>query len=403
MESKKYKHLLAFVLLSLSILLVYDLFFQSEMRQEVTSDRNFPRIYRSILLLIYSFYLVVLKTGVKIKFNGLFKAIYCLIIFNIILGGDLSISVLISLSKVLFFFFTYLFFYRVFSIMPCTSKKYVKKFVLFSIISLSSYIVISRIGNTSGLTKIYGDNNAYILLSFMPFIYLLNFKRKNILLLILTIAIFLSLKRGAIFALIIAIIPLFFHKNRAKKHTIPRLVKNLVFIILSFFIISYLLDNFQGIILERTADLSFENQEELGSGRGMMYLYMYDDFLNSSNFFTLLFGFGYESVQELLKKKLGSGLMAHSDILNFMHSYGLLGLSLLSWFILHQRKIVSRLFKAKSQYFIPYYMIFIIFSFKAVYSGNFEQQNFSYLLICYAFLNVLVIKHNKLEFKFNER
>ena len=69
MESKKYKYLLAFVLLSLSILLVYDLFFEAEMRQEVTSDRNFPRIYRSILLLIYSFYLVVLKTGVKVAID----------------------------------------------------------------------------------------------------------------------------------------------------------------------------------------------------------------------------------------------------------------------------------------------------------------------------------------------
>lgn len=395
MESKKYKYLLAFVLLSLSILLVYDLFFEAEMRQEVTSDRNFPRIYRSILLLIYSFYLVVLKTGVKTKFNGLFKAIYCLIIFNIILRSDLSISVLISLSKVLLFFFTYLFFYRVFSIMPLTSKKYVKKFVLFSIISLSSYIVISRIGITSGLitsglTKIYGDNNAYILLSFLPFIFSLNFKRQNILLFILIIAIFFSLKRGAILALIFALIPLIFNINRAKINIIPKLIKNLLFFIVSFFMISYALDNFQEIINERTLDLSFENQEELGSGRGLMYLYMYDDFLNSSNFFTLLFGFGYESVQELLNKKIGTALMAHSDILNFMHSYGLFGLSLLSWFILHQRKIVSRLFKAKSQYFIPYYMIFIIFLLKALYSGNFEQMNFSYLLICYALLNVLV-------------
>ena len=390
MESKKYKYLLAFILLSLSILLVYDLFFEAEMRQDVTSDRNFPRIYRSILLLIYGFYLVVFKTGVKLKFNGLLKAIYGLIIINIIFGGDLSISVLISLSKVLFFFFTYLFFYRVFSIMPLTSKKYVKKFVLFSIISLSSYIVITRIGNISGLTKIYADNNAYILLSFMPFIYLLNFKRKNILLLILTIAIFFSLKRGAILALIIALIPLVFHKDRANKYTIPKWIKNLVFIILSFFIISYVLDNFQDIILERTADFSTENTEDIGSGRGMMYFYMYDDFLNSSNLFTYLFGFGYESVQLLMKEKIGSGLMAHSDFLNFVHSYGLIGLSLLSWFILHQRKIVSRLFKTKSQYFIPYYMIFIIFSFKAVYAGNFEQQNFSYLLICYALLNVLV-------------
>ena len=106
MESKKYKYLLAFVFLSLSILLVYDLFFEAEARQEITSDRNFPRIYRSILLLIYGFYLVVLKTGVKLKFNGLLKAIFGLIIINIVFGGDLSISVLISLSKVLFFFFS---------------------------------------------------------------------------------------------------------------------------------------------------------------------------------------------------------------------------------------------------------------------------------------------------------
>lgn len=390
MESKKYKNLLAFVLLSLSILLVYDLFFVVETRGEVGSSRNFPRVLRIVLLVIYTYFILLIKISYKSKFNRLIKLIFSLIIIQVIISGVFSISTLTALSKILFLFFTYLFFHKAFLIMPSTSKKYMKKFVFFSIISLSSFIIINRIGNASGLTKTYGDNNAYNLLSFMPFIFLINFKMKNILLFILTIAIFFSLKRGAIFALIIALIPLVFYKNRVKKNKIPKWIKNLLFFIVSFFIISYALDNFQEIIHERTADLSIENTEDIGSGRGLVYGLIFLDWLNSNNLFTYLFGFGYNSVQVFTKVKIGSGLMAHSDFLNFIHSYGFIGLSLLSWFILYQRKIVSRLIKAKSQYFIPYYMIFIIFSFKAVYAGNFEQQSFSYLLICYALLNVLV-------------
>ena len=390
MESKKYKNLLAFVLLSLSILLVYDLFNFVGTRGEVGSSRNFPRASRIVLLVIYALSILSINISYKSKFNRIINLIFGLIIIQIIISGVFSISALTALSKSLFLFFTYLFFHKVFLTMPLTSKKYIKKFVLFSIISLSLFIVITRIENSSEITKIYADNNAYHLLSFMPFIYILNFKRKNILLLILTVAIFFSLKRGAILALIIALIPLIFNLDIAKNNIILKWIKNLVFIILSYFVISYVLENFQDIILERTADLSMENTEGIGSGRGIIYSLIFFDWLNSNNIFIYLFGFGYNSVQVFTEVEYGKSLTAHSDFLNFIHSYGLLGLSLLSWFILHQRKIASRLLKRKSQYFVPYYMIFIIFSFKAVYSGNFEYQSFSYLLICYALLNVLV-------------
>ena len=235
MESKKYKNLLAFVLLSLSILLVYDLFNFVETRGEIGSSRNFPRASRIVLLVIYALSILSINISYKYKFNRIIKLIFGLIIIQIIISGDFSISTLTALSKSLFLFFTYLFFHKVFLIMPLTSKKYIKKFVLFSIISLSLFIIITRIGNSSQITKIYADNNAYHLLSFMPFIYMLNFKRKNILLLILTIAIFFSLKRGAILALIIALIPLIFNLDIAKNNIILKWIKNLVFIILSYF------------------------------------------------------------------------------------------------------------------------------------------------------------------------
>lgn len=390
MNAKKHKYLIIFFLLSLSTLLVYDLFYEVETRGVVTSARLFPRILRLSLLGIYFIYYYSLNGCYKSKFNQIFASIYSLIIIYVIFNKNLSIESIISLSKILYILFTYLIFYKLILAHPITSIKYLKKFAFSSILILSSFIILTRLGNAGGVSKVYGDNNSYILLSFLPFTYLLGFRQKNFLLFVLMIAVFLSLKRGAIFALIIAISPIIFYKTQKVK-SISKKIKKLLFLTFSSIVIYFLYVRFQELFLKRIEDLSLDNAEDFGSGRGLVYLLVFDDWYNSGNFFTYLFGNGYHSVEDFNEKIYGKPLMAHSDFLNFIYSYGLIGISLLGWFIIYQVKIIYRLFRLKSEYYVPYFMIFTIFFFKAIYSGNFEMQNFTYMLIVYATLNALLI------------
>lgn len=384
------RRLFDFVLLSLMILLIYDLFFESEMRQEVTSQRDFPRVYRVILILLYAIELMRNKIVFKSKFNMILVSIYVIIVLYIMFLFSVELGVYISLLKVLYLLFTYLFFFKVFEAQTRISLVKMKKFVWFSIVSISAFIIISRLGNISGTSKVYGDNNSYILLSFMPFIFSLEYKRPYILFVLLTIAVFFSLKRGAILINIIAFIPAFFISVHNTSKRIPKWVKNILILLSIITISNFAFLNYKDVIVERTVDLSIENPDDFGSGRGLMYYIVFKDFVNSTAFFNYFFGNGYNSIQDLMYQKLGSGLMAHSDIVNFIHSYGLFGLSLLIWFTTYQYIIFRRLKRFRSKYLISYFMIMIVFIFKSFYAGNFEQQNFSYLLMCYAWLNVSV-------------
>lgn len=137
---------------------------------------------------------------------------------------------------------------------------------------------------------------------------------------------------------------------------------------------------------ERFSDFNGDSKS-FGSGRGNIYSLIWNDWLESNNIITYIFGKGYDSVKELTSYINGSGLMAHSDFFNFIHSYGLFGVFLLVLFIFHQFRVIFKLYILKNKLVIPYVALFIIFLFKAIYSGNFETPNFTYLLIGFAFFN----------------
>lgn len=387
MHINKHKRILIFILMSLLILLVYDLFNEVEKRGEVTSARIFPRLLRTLLLFFFIFYYYSSRVLVKSKFNNIFISIYSLIICYIMI--DISLASIVALSKILYLLFIYLFFYNLTLRYPLQTKRYLKYFVFCSVFILSTHIIFNRLGNANGIEKIYGDNNSYVLLGFLPLIYLIDSKYKNFLFFVLVLGVLLSVKRGAMFALVIAILPVFLFKTKIRKSKFKKF-KNLLLLVFAVVCIFYIYDKFENIFMDRVKDLTAENGDDFGSGRGLVYFLIFNDWYASNNFFTYIFGYGYQSVELFNKKITGKPLMAHSDLFNFMHSYGLLGLSLLGWFIIYQVKTVYRLFKLKSDFYIPYFMVFIIFFFKAIYSGNFEIQNFGYMLIAYASINALL-------------
>lgn len=394
--SKAHKTLIIFTLFSILVLLVYDLFNEVDKRGEVTIARNLPRVYRILILIILGWFYLLIDKVKKFKFNKQLIVVYGLIVLHIIYSGSFGFDSIISLTKLLYLLFVYLFFFKFYSMfMNNYTIRYLNLFVTASVVILSSHIVASRLGfvGVDNTIKTYGNNNAYILLSFLPLIYCNKKpKIKTILIIIVVIGVFLSLKRGAMVALLGCLLVAYFFERRIfqKKDFIKKL-KRVLILGFSIVLLFVLYSKFTDLFIERLEDFSGDGAS-IGSGRGNIYNLIWSDWYESNNFITYFFGKGYNSVQVLTKVRTGNALMAHSDGLNFLHSYGLLGISLLLGFILLQLKTVRKLFVIKSVLVIPYSMLFIIFFFKSIYSGNFETPNFIYLLIGYAIFNVYVYK-----------
>jgi len=391
MKYSKYKTLIIFMLFSILFLLVYDLFNEVEKRGEVTEARNLPRFYRLFLLLVSGWFYLFIGKIKKSNFNRKLILIYGLIISHIFLSFSIGYDSLISLSKLLYLLFVYLFFFKFYdAFINKYTIRYLNLFVTISVIIVSGHIIASRFGLLSSdiVLRVDGDNNSYILLSFLPLIYFnKKTKFKKLFIIIIILGVFLSLKRGAMLALLVCFLVTYFLERRIlKRKGLVDKIKNVFIVVSVITLLFFMYSIFSDLFFDRFEDLSSDSKS-FGSGRGNVYSLIWNDWYNSNNIITYLLGNGYNSVQLLTKKTLGRTLMAHSDVFNFVHSYGLLGISLLLVFILYQLKTIKRLFLVKSELVIPYAMLLIIFFFKAVYSGNFETPNFIYLLIGYAIVN----------------
>ena len=383
--AKKYKTLIIFLLASVFFLLIYDLFNGVEKRGEVTSSRNIPRAFRTIILLLSVFFYFDNYKIIRSNFKKIFLSIYGLIFFYIFLDTNIDFSSLVNVTKLLYLVFLYLILFKVFVKNFNISKKYIKYFIILSVVSLTINLIINRFATLDVSGKVYGDNTAYVLLSFLPILYCIEFRAKKILVVTLIFGVLFTLKRGAILALFLSFLPVLFGKSFNNSNTIS--FQNIFFIGLFVFLFFVFFSKFEDLIINRFDDFSGSTVEEFGSGRGNVYSTILSVWYNSNSFLNYIFGNGYRSVEMLNKRLTGRALMAHSDLFNFIHSYGLLGLSLLLYFTIYQFRISFKLYKLKSHLYLPYLMFSIIFLFKGIYSGNIDNQNFAYLIIGYAFIN----------------
>ena len=389
--STRHKWMVISMLVSLLFLIVYDLFNVVEKRGVVDDSRVLARAYRVLILGASIWFYITAERLKMLKFNRKLTLIYLCIIAHLLFYIQSNPDGLINLSKILYILFLYFFFFKFYSrFMNISTVRYLNLFTTTSVLILSAYILASRfgiIGNSNTIT-LYGDNNAYTLLAFFPLIYFNQQKNiRKILFIVLVLAICFSLKRGAILALFLCLIVSYFFESRIlmKKNFLNKVIRVSISAIIVwglFFIYS----NFSYLFNERMLDLYGDN-ESFGSGRGSIYNLIWRDWLDSGSILTYLFGKGYNSVHDVSKLYYGSSLNAHSDFLNFLHSYGLLGISLLLAFLINQIKTIRKLYTIKNKLVIPYFLLFIILICKAIYSGNFESPSFVFLLIGYAIVN----------------
>jgi len=207
----------------------------------------------------------------------------------------------------------------------------------------------------------------YTLLWCVPFLMIQERSKSKTLLIGLAYwTIFITFKRGACFALILssfiyALSYSFLERNiKATFNCLLIILILLLLFIVSLKIVQQVRPQFFD---RRTADLS--NKETIGSGRGSFYPMLFSHYLNHSNPINFFLGFGSRSVQKLTPGEI----YAHSDWLQILHDFGLLGMILFFGLHISIIKLIYKSFKAKFRYTPALIMNYTMFFLLNIFSG----------------------------------
>lgn len=334
---KKIDHIKIKMVLTLLVIIgILNIIFPQGHREQL--DRSIPLLFNYsllVLLVIFVFRqkIILTKTGKTLII--FFSYIFLHVIFGFV--QNYSISIIAEFSKYVLWLLFYFFFFRVFLLSnkeTFTEQKYFK-FFLIALISIQIFLIISeRIFTFSNEARVVGINSSYLLLSFLPLV-LLFFEKINIttILLFFGLLLLLATKRGSLLLFAVSCI-IILYKFVFKKYSLSKAIFTSIMLLIGA-ILLYL--QYGDLLLSRLEDLG--STEDIGSGRGQMYSYLLNTWLNSDSFAVYIVGFGQDSVNYYSNILIGSPLEAHSGILSFTFEYGLVSIFLLFLFIWRMIKL----------------------------------------------------------------
>lgn len=224
---------------------------------------------------------------------------------------------------------------------------------------------------------------SYYLLSFLPAILLI--KRKGIragLLIICSLFVLISLKRGPILALPIIMLVYWYSKAKVGLSRIKafRAILIVVFAYLAILSINYFT---KGFLLDR-----FSNQQlSSASGRDQMWSIIWSQ-IQSRDLLTLLYGMGSGASVKLL----GTGV--HNEWLEFLFTFGIIGVILYFVLFVSLLKRYSRLIRLRSV-FAPQYGSAVAFFFLSGLSDGFFFVYWSfYFFAILGYIEGLILRQN---------
>ena len=236
----------------------------------------------------------------------------------------------------------------------------------------------------------------YVLLWCFPFLMIQDKSLiRSILIISACFAIFLSFKRGAMLALILSSVAYLFCSFLMNRTIQSRFKAFSLFIALTLVIIlsiSIVVEVRPDFFARRVADLG--NMQKIGSGRGTFYSIVLDHYLEAFNFRSInfFFGFGSRSTQKTICAYYGlpyqEGSYAHSDWLQLLHDYGLIGLFVMAWFHISIVKLILKGYQNKNSYVLSLVMAYVIFFMMNIYSGLFFFPNAIYFGMFFALISL---------------
>jgi hypothetical protein len=363
------------ILIGVTVLVPADWLYQLEV-----TTTPLGKYIRAMLIVIFIIYLLI--TGIDFTKYG-FKAGLVFALFAVlnILYALLSENVndnIYYTSRIIYWLLGTVVVYRL-VVSEILSDKAIEVMIIVTVIlgSLFTAYYMEILNNKAGQNA-----SAYLLLWCLPL--LLKAEKKllvNVSLVLAIIAIILTVKRGAMIGLVLSLVVYYISYikvNKLNNALLKALGSVIVVVLATYYVLSM---NWEAV------QLRFD--DTTGSGRDMMYMMIWEHWINA-DITNIIFGFGINSVQQYLGIMYygsvdESGPYAHSDWLQLMHDYGLLGIGLLAWLHLEYLKLLLKAFKARKSFAPSLLMGYVILFLVNVYSGQLMAPNAIYFGMLVAF------------------
>jgi hypothetical protein len=350
---------------------------------------NIGRLLRTVILLYFVFYSIFYSKQVfQFKITPYIYIFLIIQFFYLFTDRDFFEGFWIF-SKMLFWGLGCMILYLQIKFEYITYKEYTQMLNLNVVVAAIFSVIFF-------LTPTLTDYNlaAYTVLFMYPLLlYNSNgFKNNTIILLIASIAILISLKRGALVAFSVSNLIYFLYSVRYLP-SIRTFVVGLVFFAGIIGIGVYMLQNNENVDKDRFSEDQFDvNNEKAGSGRVGLYTRLYEAW-DKADLETKIYGFGNQADSW---RTLGRRTHAHSDIFGFIYNHGYLGIFmiLLLYLSIFQFYQSYKRYLHKSQV-SSIAITFIILVLVNLYSGLLRSQDAIYLFAIFPIFQGLLECENQ--------
>jgi len=345
-------------------------------------------ILKAFSIVVFVSFLLTKKFKIKgFKFKKvliyfvLLNFIYSLFSDNILENTYLTIRLLYWVLGTLVFYYLYSNAYL--------NATALRKMIISTVLIASSFTIWIMSNSTE-----HQNASAYLILWCLPI--LIHFKQtftSKVVIFIAIASIIITIKRGALLALVISLFVYFISVLKIRRILITKIrVIGVGSILISFIalVFSFIWDR----LLIRLDDTS-------GSGRSELYQGLLDKYINSE-LPELIFGYGINSVQQYSKELFGNnyngnlGVTAHSDWLQYMFDFGIFGIFFMIILHYHFLKLLFFNFKNKTTLLPPVSMSYIIFAFTTIYSFILNTPDAMFFGIV---ISVITVESRKIKFK----
>ncbi|MCJ7603817.1 MAG: O-antigen ligase family protein [Desulfobulbaceae bacterium] len=340
----------------------------------------FSKYARAFLLVVFLVYL--LRTGVqfgkfKFPFDRILAFYAALNIIYSVVSPDMIGNLYYSL-RIMFWLLGTVVAYRL-ALSGILSDKGLQKTIVATVFLGAAFTIffMTRSGTEAGQNA-----SAYLLLWCLPFLLMMKKSQLGKLVLVLAVfAILLTVKRGAMIALVLSIVA--YGLTYLKLHGNFRVfIRGIRVVVLLAIVVAYALTTNWDAVQTRFQDTS-------GSGRSRMYTMLLNHYIQSDPM-NLVFGFGINSVQKYTGYMYygridTSGPYAHSDWLQMMHDFGLLGIGFLVWLHVKVLTLIRESYKKRHPFTPSLVMGYAILFLVNIYSGHLMSPNAIYFGLLLAF------------------
>lgn len=241
-------------------------------------------------------------------------------------------------------------------------------FIIASIIGFYHYRVMVLTNQDRDLDSDLTNNSSASFLMLIPMLFLLkNNLQKWLTLMVCLFFLILGAKRGNLLAVVIPILLFITYALKNTRRSVLKII--LIFVLLAasaFYVYRWVVSN------DYLMDRIEQTQEGDSSNRDRIYLNMWNKWYESDNTTNYIFGYGYQGTSSL-------GVSAHSDWLEILVDYGLLGILLYLMIFIALTRQILRTKNLQLKYILI--SASIIWFFKSVYSMGFVSPYTPILMI----------------------